>query len=91
MTDRPVEGDHPDFSPIPGNVENDKSEQRDKTQKDDPGVAPESGDKQPEWTKAAYGRFFMVITIRLLDRAFCNNMYEKRPHDLSKSEADESH
>lgn len=48
MTDRPVEGDHPDFSPIPGNVENDMSEQRDKTQKDDPGVAPESGDKQPE-------------------------------------------
>ncbi|WP_187371635.1 hypothetical protein [Phytobacter massiliensis] len=48
MTDRPVEGDHPDFSPIPGYGENDQQDRTDKTQKDDPGVAPESGDKQPE-------------------------------------------
>lgn len=48
MTDRPVNGDHPDFSPVPDNVKNDKSEQADKTNKDSPGSAPESGDKQPE-------------------------------------------
>lgn len=46
MTDRPVNGDHPDFSPIPDNVKNDKSEQPGK-KKDDPGSAPESGDKEP--------------------------------------------
>gem|GEM_PF-757898 len=48
MTDRPVHGDHPDYSPIPGSVKNDKTEQPGKTQKDDPGSAPESGDKKPE-------------------------------------------
>lgn len=48
MTDRPVNGDHPDFSPIPDNLKNDKPEQSDKNTKDSPGSAPESGDKKPE-------------------------------------------
>ncbi|MEG6214916.1 hypothetical protein UXO42_07080 [Enterobacter quasihormaechei] len=43
MTDRPVNGDHPDFNPIPDNPEKDGSKS-----KDDPGSAPESGDKEPE-------------------------------------------
>ncbi|WP_312411577.1 hypothetical protein [Pseudescherichia sp.] len=48
MTDRPVNGDHPDLSPIPDDLTNDKSEQTDKKPKDNPESAPESGDKQPE-------------------------------------------
>lgn len=48
MTDRPVNGDHADYSPIPDNVKNDKPEQSKTTKKDDPGSAPESGDKDPE-------------------------------------------
>lgn len=47
MTDRPVNGDHPDFSPVPDDLTNDKPEQPGKSKKDDPGTAPESGDKQP--------------------------------------------
>lgn len=47
MTDRPVEGDHPDYSPVPDNVKNDQPGQAGRDPKDDTGSAPESGDKQP--------------------------------------------
>lgn len=47
MTDRPVEGDHPDYSPVPDNVKNDQPGQTGRDQKDDTGSTPESGDKQP--------------------------------------------
>lgn len=40
MTDRPVNGDHPDYNPSPDNPDKDG-----KKPKDDPGSAPESGDK----------------------------------------------
>lgn len=43
MTDRPVHGDHPDYNPSPDNPEKDG-----RKPKDDPGSAPESGDKDPE-------------------------------------------
>ncbi|EQA1581784.1 hypothetical protein V5K30_RS13515 [Enterobacter hormaechei] len=43
MTDRPVHGDHPDYNPSPNNPEKDG-----RKPKDDPGSAPESGDKDPE-------------------------------------------
>ena len=49
MTDRPVNGDHPDYNPSPENPEKDG-----KKPKDDPGSAPESGDKEPEWWQAAF-------------------------------------
>jgi hypothetical protein len=40
MTDRPVEGDHPDYNP--------QKKSPDKKLKDDEKNAPESGDKQPD-------------------------------------------
>lgn len=43
MSDRPVNGDHPDYNPSPDNPEKDG-----RKPKDDPGSAPESGDKDPE-------------------------------------------
>ncbi|EPC0986395.1 MULTISPECIES: hypothetical protein [Enterobacter cloacae complex] len=43
MTDRPVNGDHPDYNPSPDNPGKDG-----RKPKDDPGSAPESGDKDPE-------------------------------------------
>lgn len=47
MTDRPVNGDHPDYAPVPDDLEKDKSGQQG-NREDDPGSAPESGDKEPE-------------------------------------------
>lgn len=43
MSDRPVEGDHPDYEPHHGNGKPEQKTQ--KKGKDDPTSAPESGDK----------------------------------------------
>ncbi|MBD8161807.1 hypothetical protein [Erwinia persicina] len=43
MSDRPVEGDHPDYVPHPGDGKPEHPPQ--KKSKDDPASAPESGDK----------------------------------------------
>ncbi|WP_269446432.1 hypothetical protein [Erwinia billingiae] len=43
MTERPIEGDHPDYEPKPGSTKPDQKEND--AAKDDPHSAPESGDK----------------------------------------------
>jgi len=40
MTDRPVEGDHPDYSPVPDNVKNGQPGQAGEEKEDDTGSAP---------------------------------------------------
>ncbi|WP_338562955.1 hypothetical protein [Erwinia sp. E_sp_B04_7] len=47
MTDRPLNGDKPDEKPIPDSLHSENEKEKE-TKKDDPGSAPESGDKDPE-------------------------------------------
>lgn len=47
MSDRPVNGDEPDEKPIPDHLRK-QNEKEQGNRKDDPGSAPESGDKDPE-------------------------------------------